>query len=107
VRFDLKPDSGYAHPMNSTLSIEEAARDLGGLIEDVRISHDEAILTRNGTPVAKITAIGRSRTLGEIAERWQLLESKSEMNFEERRAFADDIEASHKLGNQPIVSRWD
>lgn len=93
--------------MNAAVTSEEAVRNFEALLDDASTLLQETIITRNGQPVAKIVPVAQPCTLGEIGKLWQKFREEGTMTMEERNAFADDIEAAHKAGNQPLVYRWD
>ena len=93
--------------MNAAVTSEEAARNFDALLDEVSTLQQETTITRDGVPVAKIVPIDKPRTGAEIAALWRKFREEDPMSMEERNAFADDIEAAHKAGNQPLVYRWD
>jgi antitoxin (DNA-binding transcriptional repressor) of toxin-antitoxin stability system len=93
--------------MNAAISLEEASSDLAAVVRNVRATKSETVLLEDGVPVAAVIPLAPARTCGELADLWREFRAESRMSMEERNAFADDVEAAHKLMNQPLVYRWD
>ena len=90
--------------METTLTVTEAARAFSDLINRVVYRGDTAILTRNGSVVARIVAEPRHETTGlNLAA---ALESAPRLSPGEAAAFADDIEAARRELNQPAADPW-
>lgn len=90
--------------METTLTVTEAARAFSDLINRVVYRGDTAILTRNGSVVARIVPEPRGQTTGlDLAT---ALESAPRLSPDEAASFADDIEAARRELNQPAADPW-
>ncbi len=91
--------------METTLTVTEAARAFSDLINRVVYRGDTAILTRNGSVVARIVPEPRRESTGlDLAA---ALESAPRLSPEEASAFADDIEAARRsLNGQTLPDPW-
>jgi len=91
--------------METTLTVTEAARGFSDLINRVVYRGDTAILTRNGTAVARIVPEPRRETTGlDLAA---ALETAPRLSPEEAASFADDIDAARRdMNRHPLPDPW-
>ena len=82
-----------------TVTSTEAARGLGELLSELGRGGQDVIITRNGSPVARLSAApeGRTATLGDLARLWAGRDGPAPHD----PGFTNDLELVQKADGTP------
>jgi antitoxin (DNA-binding transcriptional repressor) of toxin-antitoxin stability system len=86
------------------ISVTEAARNFSDVINRVYYQGQSYLLTRGGTVVAQLSAVGAPLTGAEWRKRWQ---DRPRLDPHDAAAWEEELQATRSAVAPPEVDAWD